>query len=342
MSDEVREVRPACGSVRRDGFAGAGPLVEVNGLSKTFGHGRGAVHAVSDVSLSIARGECVGLVGESGCGKSTLGRLLLRLEQPSAGTVAFDGRDISALSSAEMRAMRRRMQMVFQGTANAFDPYYTVRGIVEEPLRASGAGGGKAVEERVVEMLERVGLSADFLERHPGELSGGQRQRVGIARALILHPEFVVCDEVVSSIDYVLKRQVIELLRELKRDEGYTYLFISHDMAAVRAICDRVMVMYLGHLVEVLPSVRAAAAHPYTRALLASTLEADPHRRRQRRALFANEEGAVAWDGAGCPFAPRCLEATERCRTEAPSLREVAPGHLAACHLSAPVPTVPA
>lgn len=221
--------------------------------------------------------------------------------------------------------------MIFQGSSNAFNPYYTVRQIIGEPLQNYHKMHGAEQEQCIVSMLERVGLDGSYLRRYSHELSGGQRQRVGIARALILEPEFVVCDEAVSSIDFALKKQILKLLVDLKKKNGTTYLFISHDMAAVKAVCDRIMVMYLGNILEILPSADAETLHPYTQALMAATLEPDPTVRREKKVLF-KEDGAQTIPKAGCVFQSRCLYARDKCTCQRPELEEVSDGHFVACH----------
>lgn len=230
-----------------------------------------------------------------------------------------------------MQKIRSSMQMIFQGSSNAFNPYYTVRQIIGEPLQNYHKMHGAEQEQCIVSMLERVGLDGSYLRRYSHELSGGQRQRVGIARALILEPEFVVCDEAVSSIDFALKKQILKLLVDLKKKNGTTYLFISHDMAAVKAVCDRIMVMYLGNILEILPSADAETLHPYTQALMAATLEPDPTVRREKKVLF-KEDGAQTIPKAGCVFQSRCLYARDKCTCQRPELEEVSDGHFVACH----------
>jgi peptide/nickel transport system ATP-binding protein/oligopeptide transport system ATP-binding protein len=309
-------------------------LFGIRGLYKCYRPEKSPpIYAVRDFNLDIRRGEIVGLVGESGCGKSTLGKLLLKLENATRGRVVFDGRDITRLSYGEMRAVRRRMQMVFQDSANAFNPYFTVRDIIGEPLRNYGADTPAERDGKIVAMLERVGLDAEYLTRRPSEMSGGQRQRVGIARALILRPEFVVCDEAVSSVDYALKNKILSLIAGLKAEFGLTYLFISHDIAAVNKICDRVVVMYLGNIVEILPSVDGGAAHPYTRALIAATLIPDPTRRKENLATLLEDDGEnLRIPARGCVLQNRCPRAAAICRDEEPPLVGRAGSRYAACH----------
>lgn len=305
-------------------------IIEVNGLSKAYGREKPPVYAVYHANFTIRKGETLGLVGESGCGKSTLGRLLLRLEKPTKGTICFKNQDITDFSFEQMRKIRSSMQMVFQGSSNAFHPYFTVRQIIGEPLQNYQKMRKTEQEQRVVAMLEQVGLDGSYLGRYSHELSGGQRQRVGIARALILEPEFVVCDEAVSSIDFALKKQILKLLVDLKKKHGTTYLFISHDMAAVKAVCDRIMVMYLGNILEILPSADTEVLHPYTQALMAATLEPDPTVRREKKVLF-KEDGVQIIPKVGCIFQSRCLYARGNCTCQRPELQEVG-GHFVACH----------
>lgn len=307
-------------------------IVEVKSLYKSYTTGRPASNAVHDLDLSIREGEILGLVGESGCGKSTLGKLMLKLVSPTKGEIWFDGKNITNYSFREMRKIRRNMQIVFQGNSNAFNPYYTVRQIISEPLSNFTRYSKAEKEGAIAAALESVGLGTEHLDRYSGELSGGQRQRIGIARALILDPKFVVCDEAVSSVDYVMKTQILKLLHQLKQENGFTYLFISHDMAAVKALCDRVAVMYLGNLVELLPAADAPATHPYTQALLAATLSADPTVKQEKKLLF-NETGDFSCPKQGCVFQGRCLYTRDRCRRESPKLAEISDGHFVACHL---------
>ncbi|MDR2176961.1 MAG: ABC transporter ATP-binding protein [Treponema sp.] len=307
-------------------------LIKIRNLYKTFGpKAKPVVYAARDVSLSINRGEILGLVGESGCGKSTLGKLILKLEQPTRGSVVFDGEDITDYSFNEMRPRRRRMQMVFQGSAQSFNPSYTLRQILREPLDNFHDEGDDEKERWMIDMLRKVGLDETYLTRYPHEMSGGQRQRGGIARALILKPEFVVCDEAVSSVDYAVKNKILELLVSLKRDFSLTYLFISHDIAAVKRICDRIAVMYLGNILEILEDMDSGALHPYTRALLAATLPVNPRERKADMVLFRENED-MSIPERGCVFQNRCLYAKPLCQKERPGLEQKTGGHFAACH----------
>ena len=306
-------------------------IIKVNGLSKAYSREKPPVYAVYHAEFAIRKGETLGLVGESGCGKSTLGRLLLRLEKPTKGTICFKNQDITDFSFGQMQKIRSSMQMIFQGSSNAFNPYYTVRQIIGEPLQNYHKMHGAEQEQCIVSMLERVGLDGSYLRRYSHELSGGQRQRVGIARALILEPEFVVCDEAVSALDVSVRAQVLNLMRNMQQKKNLTYLFISHDLAAVKAVCDRIMVMYLGNILEILPSADAETLHPYTQALMAATLEPDPTVRREKKVLF-KEDGAQTIPKAGCVFQSRCLYARDKCTCQRPELEEVSDGHFVACH----------
>ncbi len=313
-------------------------LVEVRGLVKHYagerswfglGRPRAPVRAVDDVSFTIAAGRTLGLVGESGSGKTTVGRTMLRLQEPTAGKVLFDGLDVFALDSAKLRALRRRMQIVFQDPYSSLNPRMTVGQTLREPLEIHHLAG------EVSALLEEVGLDAEFARRYPHELSGGQRQRVGIARALSVEPQFVVCDEPVSALDVSVQAQVLNLLADLQARRRLTYLFIAHDLAVVRHIADDVVVMYLGKIVERAPAAQiyAQPRHPYTHALLSAVPEPDPRAAKQRIVL-AGDIPSPAHPPPGCPFHPRCPhpKKSERCRTDPPPLREIVPGHFAACH----------
>lgn len=308
------------------------PMIRIEALSKRFQTGGGLLSrpremmAVREVSLSVGRGEVLGVVGESGCGKSTLARLVLRLIEPTSGRVVFDGADLSALSPAALRQMRRRMAMVFQDPYSSLDPRYTLARVLEEPFRVQGEALGP---DRLAEMLSAVGLPASMADSHPHQLSGGQRQRVGIARALALHPDFVVLDEPTASLDVSIQAQIIALLADLRDRMGLTYLFISHDLGLVRYFCDRVVVMYLGAVVEVMPSAGTAPRHPYTRALTQSAFVPDPGQRRRIAPLSGEIPSPFALP-PGCAFAGRCPRATDRCRAERPVL-DADPSHPVAC-----------
>ncbi|MDQ6640344.1 MAG: ATP-binding cassette domain-containing protein [Pseudomonadota bacterium] len=287
---------------------------------RLLGRPRRHVHAVNRVSFEIRRGETLGLIGESGCGKSTLGRTVLRLHEPTAGTVEFDGIDVTTLAPAALTRLRARMQIVFQDPYASLNPRKSVREIVGLPLAIQGLAGAAQRNERVGAMLRRVGLHDDQFERYPHQFSGGQRQRIGIARALVTHPELVVCDEPVSALDVSIKAQILELLAELKRDLGLTYLFISHDIATLGYLADRIAVMYLGEIVETGPArdVMRTPRHPYTQALMSAVPQVHAAARRQRIILLGEPPSAIA-PPAGCKFHTRCPSAMPRCATHAPA-----------------------
>jgi oligopeptide/dipeptide ABC transporter ATP-binding protein len=312
-------------------------LLEVRGLTKTFGSRNGlfgkkrVMTAVSDVTLAVPRGRVTAVVGESGCGKSTLARLVLRLLDASGGQVIFDGIDLAAQSAADLRQLRQRMQMVFQDPYSSIDPRYTVRAALLEPSQVQGFKlDAAAGDDKVDRLMTMVGLNPALAGSYPHQLSGGQKQRVGIARALALQPAFVVLDEPTASLDVSIQAQIIALLQKLQADLGLTYLFISHDLSLVRYFCDRIVVMYLGRVVEILPTAQTSPHHPYTRALMESTFEPDPQRRRVVTRLSGEIPDAFSLP-AGCAYAARCPQASARCRTERPVLANVG-GHELACH----------
>jgi len=292
---------------------------------------------VSHVSFDIAPGQTLGLVGESGCGKTTLGRTILRLIEPDAGRVIVDGADVFALKPPELRALRRRMQVVFQDPYGSLNPRMSVRQALAEPLVIHRLANGAEREQRIFALLDEVGLDRRLAGSYPHELSGGQRQRVGIARALSVEPKFLVLDEPVSALDVSVQAQVLNLLADLQQRRRLTYLFIAHDLAVVRQIADHVAVMYLGKIVELAPAAELyrGPRHPYTTSLLSAVPVPDPNAQRQRLVL-AGDVPSPAHPPSGCAFHPRCPhpKKNERCRTEEPALREIAPGQLAACHFA--------
>ncbi len=317
------------------------PLVEVDHLEKQFPVGRGllgrphaVVRAVDGVTFDIRAGETLGLVGESGCGKSTLGRLILRLIEPTAGDVRFDGRSLLHLSPRALRAVRRAMQIVFQDPYGSLNPRMRVSGIVAEGLVVHRVGTSAERRERVRALLDLVGLPADAATRFPHEFSGGQRQRIGIARALAVEPRFIVADEAVSALDVSIQAQILNLLQDLKQRLGLTLLFISHDLRVVEHLSDRVAIMYLGKIVEIgsRDEVFADPRHPYTRALLAAVPVPDPRRRGQRPPLAGDVPSPLS-PPPGCAFHPRCPYAVEACRTVTPPLEAGRSGRAVACHV---------
>jgi oligopeptide transport system ATP-binding protein len=338
-------------AVERETMAGVGKtgrnLVEIENLkvyfpirAGIFKTVQGTVKAVDDVTFEVRRGETLGLVGESGCGKSTTGRAMIRLREPTAGSVKFDGVELTTLKSGPLRQLRRRMQIIFQDPYGSLDPRMTVGAIISEPLDTHRLAKGEEKRARVAELLKMVGLDPSYVNRYPHEFSGGQRQRIGVARALAVEPEFIVCDEPISALDVSIQAQVLNLLTDLRDRLGLTYLFIAHDLSVVKHISDRVAVMYLGKIVEIGPpdTIYAGPGHPYTRALLSAVPVPDPHmERKRRRVILTGDVPSPANPPAGCRFHTRCwlyerLGKPENCRTIDPPLREVGPDQLAACH----------
>lgn len=318
-------------------------LLDVQGLKMHFpvrGKGLskngGVLKAVDDVSFSIQRGRTFGLVGESGCGKTTVGRTILKLYQATAGKVIYDGKDLTAMTDKEFFPMRRELQMIFQDPMTSLDPRQTVNEIVGGPLRLQKmVGSKKEQDERVLELLHMVGLKDDHANRYPHEFSGGQRQRIGIARALGLEPQFIVCDEPISALDVSIQAQVVNLLEDFQERLGLTYLFISHDLSMIRHISHQVGVMYLGHLVEVaeVEELYTNMRHPYTQSLMSAAPIADPRAAAvSQRIILEGDVPSPLNPPSGCPFRTRCRFATEQCAAEMPALQDIGGGHLVACH----------
>ena len=316
------------------------PLLSIRNLKMYFHINGGlfskkkTLKAVDDVSFDLYSGETFGLVGESGCGKTTVGRTIVRLYEPTAGQIIFDGNDIAGLSEKEVLPYRNRMQMIFQDPYASLNPRMTVASIIGEPLRYMHKSQAE-INDRVRYLVDCVGLKEDHLSRYPHEFSGGQRQRIGIARALASNPEFIVCDEPISALDVSIQAQIINMLEELQAKLGITYLFVSHDLSMVRHISSRVAVMYLGHIVEMAPvnELYSNMLHPYTKALMSAVPIADPDTAaKSRRIVLQGDVPAPIDPPSGCPFRTRCPYADERCAQELPELKDVGNGHLVACH----------
>jgi peptide/nickel transport system ATP-binding protein/oligopeptide transport system ATP-binding protein len=326
--------------------AGGPPLLEVEDLVKRFEVRKGAfgrvtdyVRAVDGVSFTIGAGETLCLVGESGCGKSTTGKTVLKLLEPTAGTIRLRGKDITGYGRKEMHTVRRDVQIVFQDPYSSINPRMSAGNYVGEPLVVHGIASGKEKERQVTELFQKVGLRPDQMRRYPHEFSGGQRQRLAIARALALNPALIIADEPVSALDVSIQASVINLMMDLQRDLGLSYLFISHDIGVVEHIGHRIAVMYLGEVVELAErkSIFTAPRHPYTAALLSAVPIPDPRARRDRRILLSGDVPSPMNPPPGCRFHTRCPFAQDRCKQEAPEFREMAPGHRCACHFPLPL-----
>ena len=317
-------------------------LLEVRDLKKYFAikggllrKDVGAVRAVDDIDLLVRKGETLGLVGESGCGKTTLGRVILRLIDTTEGEIFFEDTNLLELKKDEMRKMRRNMQIVFQDPYSSLDPRMTVKKIISEPLVIHGVSQGRELRERILGLLEKVGLNPDHLNRFPHEFSGGQRQRIGIARAIALNPKFLVLDEPTSSLDVSVQAKILNLLKDLQKELGLTYLFISHDLSVIKHMSDRIAVMYVGKIMEVADKddLFKEPLHPYTQALFSAVPIPDPHLKKREKIILKGEVASPIKPPSGCRFHPRCQYAKEVCEQEEPHLIEVREGHRVACHL---------
>jgi peptide/nickel transport system ATP-binding protein/oligopeptide transport system ATP-binding protein len=316
------------------------PLLQIENLRKSFrtsnalGNSGARLIAVNNVSFTLEQGETLGLVGESGCGKSTTGKLIMQLQKADQGSVLFNGNDLTKLSPRQLRPFRRQLQMIFQDPFASLNPRMTVGNILSEPLLIHKLAAGRQVRDRVIELLEKVGLTAEHEQRYPHEFSGGQRQRVGIARALAVEPQLIIADEPVSALDLSVQAQILNLLQELQREHNLSYLFIAHDLAVIEHVSDRIAVMYLGNIVELTSAdqLYRQPRHPYTEALLNAVPVADPSH--QRPAPLSGEIPSPVNPPSGCYFHPRCPYADQLCRQQSPPLTDVGPNHLVACHHS--------
>ena len=311
-------------------------ILEVKHLKKYFNTPKGTLHAVDDVSFTLERGKTLGIVGESGCGKSTTGRAILRLIEPTAGEVIFNGEDITKKNKEQMRLLRREMQLIFQDPYASLDPRKTVSEIIGEPLKLQKLiPDAKKRAERVHELMEVVGLADRLINTYPHELDGGRRQRIGIARALAMEPKLIICDEPVSALDVSIQAQILNLMQDLQEQMGLTYIFITHDLSVVNHFANDIAVMYLGQLIEKAPSVTLFdnPVHPYTKALL-SAIPVPSLRNKRQRVMLKGEISSPINPKPGCRFAVRCPYATDRCRTEEPKLVEIEKDHFVACHLT--------
>jgi peptide/nickel transport system ATP-binding protein len=314
----------------------SGPILQVRNLKKYFQAPRGSLHAVDDISFDIGKGKTLGMVGESGCGKSTTGRLLVRLHEATAGTILYDGREVTTAGDKELKTLRTRMQMIFQDPYSSINPRHTVSTIIGEPLKIhKKVKNSQEYEDRVHELMATVGLADRLYDSYPHELDGGRRQRIGIARALSLDPEFIVCDEPVSALDVSIQAQILNLLMDLQDKLGLTYLFITHDLSVVKHISDEIVIMYMGQIVERGPTeaLFEKPMHPYGRALL-SAIPVPRLNARRERIILKSEVSSPIDPKPGCRFAPRCNYATPECSVSDPALRELTPGRFVACHLA--------
>ena len=337
---QVRAEAAAATEAAQSPADGRQPILSIQHLCKDFKlRGEGifgkakTLHALSDVSLDVYEGETLGIIGESGCGKSTLGRCIVQLHRATLGKILYKGEDITQLKGAELKVMRKNIQMVFQDSYSSLDPRFTAARAIEEPLKIYGIESDRKKREKIAfDLMKEVGLDVQHMERYPHEFSGGQRQRINVARALVLDPKIIVCDEPVSALDVSIQAQVLNLFRRLQRDRGLTYIFISHDLSVIKHISDRIAIMYLGRVVELCPAHRVYEnpLHPYTQALLSAVPPESPFQKTDEIKL-KGEIASPVGEQMGCPLAGRCPFCEERCRVERPALTEVEPGHQVAC-----------